>query len=263
MPIIQLPNCSVHYSDIGSGPALLLLHANPGDSRDFDAVISSLAKHHRVIALDWPGYGLSPMPANPEAVTVHTFEQVLIEFMEAMNLKSVSLLGNSVGGNVAARFAAHYPEQVEKLVLVAPGGFTPHTPITRFFCRLQGSPLSLPPSTWAKLYLKIKTPTTDEMLARARTLHSEEGCLMLNRALWRSFATPQSDIRPLGKLIQAPTILIFGNQDPAISAKKDGKEATQAIPHATTINFDCGHAPFAELPVEFLAQVEAFLLSPS
>lgn len=48
----------------GEGPPLLLLHANPGDHRDYDAVIPALAARFRVIALDWPGYGAS-MPPSP------------------------------------------------------------------------------------------------------------------------------------------------------------------------------------------------------
>ncbi len=259
MPIVPLASGSVHYSEAGSGPTLLLLHANPGDSRDFDAVIPSLAKHFRVLALDWPGYGRSPMPANPEAVTVLTFEQVLIEFIEAMNLKSVSLLGNSVGGNVAARFAARFPENIEKLVLVAPGGFTPQNLITRSFCRLQGSLFALPPALWARFYLRKNTPITLEMLDRAKTLHSQEQCLRLNRSIWRSFTQPESDVRTLGKLIQAPTLLVFGKKDPAISAKQDGREAAHSISHATSIILNCGHAPFAEIPEEFLRHTVAFL----
>ena len=52
MGSIQIPSGYVHYRELGEGAPLLLLHANPGDSRDFDAVIAELAKHHRVIALE-------------------------------------------------------------------------------------------------------------------------------------------------------------------------------------------------------------------
>ncbi|NDG83710.1 MAG: alpha/beta fold hydrolase [Proteobacteria bacterium] len=49
-----------------------------------------------------------------------------------MKFERVVLVGNSLGGMIAARFASEFPEKVGALVLVAPGGFTPHTPISRF-----------------------------------------------------------------------------------------------------------------------------------
>ena len=130
MPILGLSNGTVHFSDLGAGPALILLNANPGDHRDFNAVMPTLAQNHRVIALDWPGYGLSPAPKNPDSVDVFYYYQTFIEFVAALGLKTMSILGNSVGGNIAARFTANFPDQVSKLVLIATGGFTRHDFIT-------------------------------------------------------------------------------------------------------------------------------------
>ena len=65
MPHVALPSARVHYTAHGEGAPLVLLHANPGDSRDFEAVIPALACTHRVLALDWPGYGASDLPADP------------------------------------------------------------------------------------------------------------------------------------------------------------------------------------------------------
>ena len=259
MPTVQLSTGRVNFADIGLGPALILLHANPGDHRDYSAVMPVLAQNHRVIALDWPGYGLSPTPKNPDKVDVLYYYQTFTEFVAALGLKTMSILGNSVGGNIATRFTANFPDQVSKLVLIAPGGFTKHDFITRSFCKLQGSPLSMPPSVWARLYLRNRTPVTAEMLTRAKTVQAEADCLKINRALWRSFARTESDVRSLCNSIQAPVLLILGEKDPAISAKKDGNQAKSAIPHAKKIILACGHAPFAEMPAEFLRHAEPFL----
>ena len=92
-----------------------------------------------------------------------------------------------VGGNAAARLAIEAPASVRGLVLVAPGGFTPHNFVTRMFCKLQGSRFSLPPRLFAGLYLKHRTPTVRGMLHRAATVQSEAARIALNRAMWRSF----------------------------------------------------------------------------
>lgn len=261
MRSIQTASGPLHYREAGEGFPLILLHANPGDSRDFDAVIPELAKHHRLIALDWPGYGQSAPPLDPDKVDVLSYYRHFVEFLDALELHQVSIIGNSLGGNIAARFSASHPERVARLVLVSPGGFTPQSVVTRLFCRLQGSVFSIPPYWFARFYLHVRTSVTIDMLTRAKTFQAARVSLAINRALWRSFAHPESDLREVAKSIRAPVLLIFGEKDPVISAKLDGVTAARTIPHAETFNPPCGHAPFAELPEVFLKQVIPFLTS--
>jgi pimeloyl-ACP methyl ester carboxylesterase len=135
MPSVSLSTGIVNYTEHGQGIPLVLLHANPGESRDFEAVIPPLSQNYRVIALDWPGYGRSALPQQSKSVDVLLFYKVLREFLLSLALPPAFFIGNSVGGNAAARLAAESPELVRGLVLVAPGGFTPHNFITRTFCQ--------------------------------------------------------------------------------------------------------------------------------
>lgn len=259
MPLVKLSKGSVHYSEQGEGAPIVLLHANPGDCKDFEAVIPALAKTNRVLALDWPGYGNSDVPPDPGSATVMCFYQVLREFIAALALPPAFFIGNSIGGNAAARLAIESPQLVRGLVLVAPGGFTPHNLMTRTFCRFQGSRLSLSPHRFASLYLKHRTSTANAMLQRAATLQSTPERVALNRAMWRSFARPENDLRQASLSMRVATLLLFGKFDPAIPAHKDGKVASQCIPSAQFVELPCGHASFAEIPELFLAQVQPFL----
>lgn len=261
MPFIQLPSGQLHYRDAGEGSPLLLLHANPGDSRDFAAVINELAGHYRVIALDWPGYGQSPLPTDPAPanVTLGFYQQVLEEFIDAMNLQGLVLVGNSVGGLCAVEYAARHQDRVIGLILVSPGGFTPHNGISNAFCQLQGSRFSLPPSLWARLYLNRWNSATRAMLERARTEQSAADTRQLNRALWRGFLSPEGDVVKSAAQIDRPVLLMFGQHDPAISARRDGRTASRAFSRADTLVLPCGHAAFAELPQEFCQHAMRFL----
>lgn len=259
MPSVSLSTGSVHYSERGQGVPLVLLHANPGDSKDFEAVIPTLSKNYRVLALDWPGYGQSALPQQPESVGVLFFCQVLREFLAALVLPPAFFIGNSLGGNAAARLAAQSPELVRGLVLVAPGGFTTPNFISRTFCKLQGSRFSLSPYRFASMYLKHRTATTRAMLERASTTQAAAPQKTLNQAIWRGFATPDNDLRTIAPSIKAPTLLLFGKNDPVIPASKDGKVAAQCMPSAQFVALPCGHASFAEVPELFLAEVQPFL----
>ena len=261
MPEIRLSTGVLHYRETGQGVPLLLLSANPGESRDFAAVMPTLGLHYRVLALDWPGYGQSEMPVDAADWTVLRLAAVLREFVDALDLPPALLIGNSVGGNAAARLAAEVPGTVRGLVLVAPGGFTPHNLVTRAFCRLMGSRFALSPRRWASLYLRQRTDTTGEMLARAAGPQSAPAVRAFNRALWRSFGSDDNDLRALAAGISAPVLLLFGEQDPAIPAGRDGRVAARCLPQARFVAMPCGHAPFAEQPARFLAEVLPFLAS--
>lgn len=259
MPYVDLQCGKVHYREQGRGMPLILLHANPGDGRDFSAIASPLAECFRVIALDWPGYGASPAPSPPASASAMFYFEALRQFVSAMKLPPAALIGNSVGGYAAARLALEEPDRVARLVLVSPGGFTAHNALSRIFCRLQSGPLSLRPDRFARLYLRRHTSVTREMLARARGEQATAAARSVNRAIWRSFIHPEHDLRGRAGTIAQPTLLIFGRFDPVIPARKDGREASRAMPHARFQVMETGHAPFAESPEEFLRVVTPFL----
>jgi pimeloyl-ACP methyl ester carboxylesterase len=257
--LLRLAAGTVHYRESGQGEPVVLLHANPGDSRDFDAVMPELARHFRVLALDWPGYGESPLPERIDTIGPDFFHAVLREFVQALDLPPAWFVGNSLGGNAAARFVIDKPERARGLVLVAPGGFTTHDALTRAFCRLQGSRLALSPRLFATHYLRHRTPVVEAMLERAANEQATPERLALNRAVWRSFATAENDLRDRARAIRVPTLLLFGRDDPVIRAGRDGLTASSRIPGARLAVLPCGHASFAEMPGEFLEQVLPFL----
>jgi len=259
MAVVHLSSGVVNYVDAGQGVPLVLLHANPGDSLDYEAILSALAERYRVLAVDWPGNGASALPPAGATVNAGFVYDVLREFLAALKLPPALFIGNSLGGNAAARLAIEAPELVRGLVLVSPGGFTVHDVVTRAFCRLQGSRWALSPRRFAGWYLKHRTPTVRGMLERAATAQASVARLAINRSVWRGFLEPEHDLRQRARAIAAPTLLIFGAQDPVISARTDGPAAARAIRGARLVVMPSGHAPFAEIPEAFLAEVLPFL----
>src|ERR1700761_1877759 len=104
----------------GKGPAVLCLHAIGHGARDFEMLADRIGDRFEVIALDWPGQGRSA-PDGVPASAVH-YETVVGQAMDALGLDSAILIGNSIGGATALRFAAHNPARVRGLVLCDSGG---------------------------------------------------------------------------------------------------------------------------------------------
>src|SRR5258707_8955019 len=96
MPAVKTRTGDVFYEERGSGTPLVLLHANPGDHHDFDAVIETLSEHYRVMTVDWPGHGSSPAPKPPQSASAMLMADVLEDFVEALGSEQAVFIGNSV-----------------------------------------------------------------------------------------------------------------------------------------------------------------------
>ena len=111
----------IHYVDVGAGPTVILLHGLADDVGVWGAVMPALAAKHRVIALDQVGFGRSDKPLLNYRVS--TFVDFLDGFLNELKIKRASLVGNSLGGWVAADFALKHPDRIERLVLSDAAGY--------------------------------------------------------------------------------------------------------------------------------------------
>lgn len=109
------------YLEGGRGEPLVLLHGFGGEKDSFTKVSAYLTSHYRVIIPDAPGFGES---AKPENISYAVDDIVLRThaFIQQLGLEMISLGGNSMGGYIAAAYAAKYPDEVASLWLLAPGG---------------------------------------------------------------------------------------------------------------------------------------------
>jgi len=251
------------HSIHGEGPTVLLLHANPGDRRDWDAIVPDLARDHRVIAIDWPGHGDSPAPAPPRDASAMHYADALAALAAELAIEDAIVVGNSVGGYAAVRLAIDEPRRVRALVLVDPGGFTAHGALSRAFCAVKGRECVTRriAGRFARWYLRRRTPWTAAMIARADAERDNADQVAVDAAIWRSFTAREHDLRTRARAVAQPTLLVWGRHDPVLRIAKDGAAARAALPHARFVELDTGHAPYAEDPPAFLAAVRPFLAS--
>ena len=120
----NIDGVNIHYADEGSGPVLLLLHANYANLIDWDPWVQKLSSDYRIIRLDIPGNGLTE--ADPSNDYSMTRTLVLIEkLLVYLEINKLSIAGASLGGTIGIHFANQNPEKVENLILVSPGALNP------------------------------------------------------------------------------------------------------------------------------------------
>ena len=131
---VTVSGISVHYKRYGQGqPTFILLHGTLLNTDTWRMVAEPLAQQGTVIAYDRPSFGLTsrPMPGDWTGESPYGYEaqtDLLISLMDTLGIRRAILVGNSMGGAIAALTAQRYPDRVQALILAAPGQTAHGTP---------------------------------------------------------------------------------------------------------------------------------------
>ena len=119
---VDVVGAKANYVEMGKGPPLLFVHGLSGCWQNWLENIPHFARSHRVVAVDLPGFGASPMP--PWEISVPAYGRFLRDFCERIGIDRCSLVGNSMGGFIATELAITEPERIDDLTLISAAGIT-------------------------------------------------------------------------------------------------------------------------------------------
>jgi pimeloyl-ACP methyl ester carboxylesterase len=256
---LELDGISTAVLRGGDGPPLVLLHGPGGSAADWRAVLPGLTAAHDVVAPDLPGHGSTQVLRGAlDARRVLDWLQELIE--RTCEVRPV-VVGNVVGGAIAARFAAERGDWVGRLVLVDSMGLAPFEPAPRFGSALQAFLAEPTPETHDELWRhcaldldRVRTgfgdlwePFRDYNVNRARTPSVRAAI----DALMRDFGFAEIPAAELDR-IAAPTTLIWGRQDIAMPLAIAERASARHGWELTVIE-QCADAPLLEQPAAFLS----------
>ena len=117
MKQVALTQGTIRYRDAGDGPVVVFVHGFLVDHTLWDGAFAALSKTHRCIAPDWP-MGSHALPLDPDAdMTPPGMAQIVADFLAAVDLRDVTLVGNDSGGAICQITAANHPMRIGRLVL--------------------------------------------------------------------------------------------------------------------------------------------------
>jgi pimeloyl-ACP methyl ester carboxylesterase len=268
---VDVRGLRVRYRSAGErGPALILLHGIGRTLEDWSENMVALSGSHRVVAVDFPGCGLSDKPNLP--YTTPYLAGFVRDFMRVLGLERVSLVGNSMGGGISLEFATQFPGVLEGLVLVAPAGMGPKGAQFLGLCTIPvfGELISHPSRGGSKRALELlyadRALMTQARAERDFELSSQPGAAraflkMLRFMANRHGAKPEFYNRGLENAakLRVPTLVVWGVQDQILPVEY-APLAAQTIPGASLQIYDpCGHFPMLERAEEFNALLLGFL----
>ncbi|MGZ4554358.1 MAG: 4,5:9,10-diseco-3-hydroxy-5,9,17-trioxoandrosta-1(10),2-diene-4-oate hydrolase [Mycobacteriaceae bacterium] len=262
-----------HEAGVGNGPTVVLLHGGgPGASSwsNFGRNIAVLAESFHVIAVDQPGFGRSDkLESHPQYFT-HS-SSALNDLFTKLGIERAHLVGNSLGGGTAVRFALNYPERAGRLVLMGPGGlsinlFAPDP--TEGVSKL--GTFSAPPGpskdkleAFLRIMVYDQSLITPELLEERYAIASTPESLTAMKAMGRSFAGADYEDGMLWRdayKLRQRVLLIWGRED-RVNPLDGALLALKTIPRAELHVFGrCGHwaqlekfDEFNKLTTEFLS----------
>ena len=255
---LELADVSTALLEGGEGPDMLLLHGPAAYGASWQQVLRELVTTHHVIAPDLPGHGASSMVEghlNGARVTAW-----LGELIEQTCITPPVLVGQLVGGAIAARFAADQGERLERLVLVTPLGLAPFEPSPAFGAALMGF-LSNPgeethDELWAHCVHDLEAlrrqPGARWELLKAYSLDVLRTTRVTEAMdeLMEEFATTPIPEATLAR-IAVPTTLIWGRHD-SIVPFSVGEAASARYGWPLRVIENAGNEPALEAPDAFL-----------
>ncbi|WPZ36596.1 alpha/beta hydrolase [Thalassobaculum sp. OXR-137] len=258
---LDLHHGRVSYRQAGSGPDLVLLHGLAGNSRTWEEQFAAFSGRWRVTAWDAPGYGES----DTVEPTVDAYAAALAALVDALELPRFVLLGHSMGGVVAGRFAGTYPERLRALALSC-------TLLGRR--QAPGTPLSEP--YLARLRELETLPAREYGANRAKSM-AAPGCApeILERLTGIAAETRREGLESAMRLIAVadnsaalaslilPVLVLTGQEDRTVTKEVSGdllaalaggpaQVKTKELPGV-------GHAPYLEDTAAYNSALQAFL----
>jgi pimeloyl-ACP methyl ester carboxylesterase len=200
------------YTRQGSGPALVIIHGIGGRKEDWFGVAQALAAHRTVLCMDLLGFGESGKDS--PTLTIRMQAEAVAALLDAAGFVSAAVVGNSLGGWVAAVFATYHPKRVDKLVLIDAAGLK---------VTLSGPPpVNFAPDNVEDMRTLLRTVIespfahTTEFAAQALAGLRASGAAASLGKLFSGFADPASTDRPLDDVlpgVHAPALVLWGEQD--------------------------------------------------
>ena len=237
----------VFYTVSGEGSDLLLLHGWGCTHGIWDPFVEEFARRHRVIALDFPGFGESDEPS--EVWGVYEYEQMLEAFCASLGVARPSIICHSFGGRVAIVFASRC--EVSRLMLVDAAGIKPHRSL-KYYWKVYTYKLS----KWFLLKVLRNQEAFDKMRAGKGSTDYAAASPRMKAILSK---TVNQDLRKLLPGISVPVILFWGTADTA-TPLVDAQLMCKLLPDAGLITVKGGtHFSFLEDPGLFKSVVNNFL----
>ncbi len=252
---IKVGKLDIHYFTGGQGEPLVVIHGGGAGADSWLQNVAELSRHYRIYVPDLPGFGRSqPMNGGHD---ISEFVGFLEDFTHSLGLKRFHLVGHSIGGGIALRYALKFPHKIGKLVLVSSMFLGKEIALwvtvlsSCVFCRSLGIAAAailkavkwLVNLVYAPLKFVNPLPRAKVNFGTTMTTFREQATVLVNQLSG----------------LMVPTLLVWGAND-GIVPVSNAYDAARLIPDCQLHVFeDCGHSVYKQRVKEFSHLLTTFL----
>ncbi len=255
----RLSGLTVHFRQEGpeGAPALVFINSLGCDLRIWDAVVPEFTSRFRVLRYDKRGHGLSDAPTGPYSIGQLAGD--LLRLLNHVDIQEATLIGISVGGQIALEFAVRYPEQVNALVLC------------------DTAPKLGTRADWDERIAAVEKNGLEQMAEAILARWFAPGFASRRPAAYRGYANMlgrmpvhgytatcaalrEADLRQSLDAVQRKSLVICGEEDRAVSPEVCRQLAETLGPAAFKLIPGSGHLPCIEQPAALAEAIDLFLV---
>lgn len=257
---IPVDGKKVHYLEKGEGKPVILIHGFLYHTVMWKKSIDDLAKRFKVYAVDLWGWGYSERLKENE-YSFERYGKQIVGFMDALKIDKASLVGQSMGGGISVYVAAHFPERVDRLILVDPAVIPYPMTTTAIIYQLPfvGEFLNALPgdglmkknikTVWFFDPQKVTDDYAEEVIRPLRIKGTNSGSMYILRQVLKE-PYVQEEAQKLATF-NKPILLIHGREDKAVPLDRSQQLNALWKGSQLVIFEKAGHTPHEEHPEKF------------
>lgn len=250
---ITIEDMKINYICEGEGQDVLVLHGWGANIDTVMPIVNLLKSNFKVYALDLPGFGSSDEPK--EVYGSKEYAEIVKKFIDYMEMKRVILIGHSFGGKISIWLGSLYPEIVDKIVLIDSAGLIPKRGL-KYYIKVYS--FKLLKAIYKGVFFWVDEKSKMERFYRKFGSDDYKAAQGIMRKILVKVVN--ENLKPLLKTIQAPTLLIWGDEDTATPLYM-GKIMEKEIPDSGLVVLKgAGHYSYLDKFNEFSIILNAFLL---
>lgn len=266
---VELPGASVNYVELGEGDPVLFVHGISGSWQNWLENLPHFARERRAIALDLPGFGASPMPS--WEIDIPAYGRLVHDFCEKLGIEGGAIVGNSLGGFIAAEAVTAGPARFERMALVAAAGIMntwrpEERAVATAWAWKTFGPAFGDRGRWIVTHPRARQLVFGPFMRYPNRLRADLLFEQISSGLARADGFEQAlqgaihhDIRERLAGIEIPTLVLSGQSDRVIPVA-GALSYHRRIAHSRLEIFErTGHVPQLERPLRFNAVLDEFL----
>jgi len=271
---LRVLDARVRYIDEGptapgaradEAPVALLIPGHTSRIEEYDGLVPTLARRHRVLVLDYPGSGYAEKPERRYDLAY--YEDVSVAFLDALGVGRAHLVGGSQGGNLVLRLAHRFPERFDRLAPWAPGSAWEAQPRLARAMRAIASYAAFWPIVWvqSRFWYDESFAGREAALDRTFAYYDEVmGPGFIDMYFGMAADQVARSLFPLAPGIRHPVWLGWGDRDHGADMGEGVARLHALLPRSELRVFPgAGHALATEVPEQLAAALEAFLTRPA